>query len=221
MIASARRLWPGLLTLMVTFVAGLVLWDRMPSEVPLHWNLRGEPDRWGSPAELIFVMPAVGLALALLFIVLPRLDPKRENYAMHGDAYWLTGNAVLILFACIHGAVMTSSAGYPVNVPRVLAVATGLCLAVIGNVLTRARQNWFFGIRTPWTLTSERAWRETHRLGGRLMVLGGLGIALIGLLAPRWLFPGILLGAIVPGVVSVVHSYLVWKRELDHAEGGA
>jgi uncharacterized membrane protein len=120
---------------------------------------------------------------------------------------------VLVFLAAVHGVILAASAGYPVPMNRVLAIGVGVLLAVIGNVLTQARQNWFFGIRTPWTLSSERAWRETHRLGGRLMVAGGLFLVAIGVLAPGLLALGIMLGAVAPALVAVVYSYLVWKQD--------
>jgi uncharacterized membrane protein len=210
---SLRRFWPGLLALLVAFALGLWLWGQLPEQVPVHWNIRGEPDRWGSPATAVFLIPAIGFWLAVLLAVLPKLDPKRDSHALHGSAYRLTGNAILVFLAALHGVVLAASAGYPVRMDRVLPIGLGLLLAVIGNVLTQARQNWFFGIRTPWTLSSERAWRETHRLGGRLMVLGGLFLVAIGIFVPSLLPFGIVLGAVAPALVAVVYSYLVWKRD--------
>jgi uncharacterized membrane protein len=210
---SLRKFWPGLAALALAFAVGLWLWGQLPDQVPVHWNIRGEPDRWGAPATAVFLIPAIGCWLALLLAVLPKLDPKRDNHALHGPAYRLTGNAVLVFLSAVHGVVLAASAGYPVQMNRVLAIGLGLLLAIIGNVLTQARQNWFFGIRTPWTLSSERAWRETHRLGGRLMLLGGLLLVAIGAFAPGWFGVGIVLGAVAPALVAVVYSYIVWKRD--------
>lgn len=210
-----RKFWPGLAALVAAFVIGLWLWGRLPNQVPVHWNLRGEPDHWGSPATAVFLLPAIGFWLAVLLAVLPKLDPKRDNHALHGPAYRLTGNAVLVFLAAVHGVVLAASAGYPVPMNRVLAIGLGVLFAIIGNVLTQARQNWFFGIRTPWTLSSERAWRETHRVGGRLMFVGGLFLLAVGVFMPRLLAVGIVVGAIAPALVAVVYSYVVWKQ--DHS----
>lgn len=216
---SLRKFWPGLAALVMAFAAGLWLWGQLPDQVPVHWNIRGEPDRWGSPATAVFLLPAIGFWLAVLLAVLPKLDPKRDNHALHGPAYQLTGNAVLVFLAAVHGVVLAASAGYPVPMNRVLAIGLGVLFAIIGNVLTQARQNWFFGIRTPWTLSSERSWRETHRLGGRLMFVGGLFLVAVGVFMPRLLAVGIVVGAIAPALVAVVYSYVVWKQDQSPHRG--
>lgn len=215
-----RAFWPGAVALLVALAVGLLAWDRLPDRVPVHWNFRGEADRWGSPGEVIFLLPGTGLLILGLLAVLPTVDPKRENHALHSSAYVLTGNAVLVFLAALHLLILAVSAGYEIRMNRVLAIGIGVLLMVIGNVLTQARQNWFFGIRTPWTLTSERSWRATHRLGGRLWVAGGLLLVLVGVFAPQWFGLGIVAGVGIPTLIAVVYSYQVWRQERQATTGG-
>lgn len=210
-----RDFWPGMLALVVALGVGLVFRDRLPEQVPMHWNIAGEVDRWGPRGQALVLLPGIGLLLAGLFVVLPKIDPRRESHALHGHAYRLVGNAALVFMAGMHLVVLAASAGYAVPMNRIVGIGVGLLFTVIGNVLTQARPNWIFGIRTPWTLSSEKAWRETHRVGGRLMVGGGLLIVLAGILVPQWIFAAIMIGVVGPSLAMVVYSYLVWKREHD------
>lgn len=210
-----RDIWPGILALVVAFVVGLVFRDRLPDQVPMHWNIHGEIDRYGPRGQALVLMPGIGLLLAGLLVVLPKIDPRRASHELHGHAYRLVGNAVLVFLAGMHLVVLAASAGYAVPMNRIVGSGVGVLLVVVGNVLTQARSNWIFGIRTPWTLSSERAWRETHRVGGRLMVVGGLLIALAGIVVPQWIFAAIMIGVVGPSLAMVVYSYLIWKREQD------
>lgn len=210
-----RDFWPGMVALVVAGLVGVVFRDRLPEQVPMHWNLQGEVDRWGPRGQALVLMPGIGLLLAGLLVVLPRIDPRRESHALHGHAYRLVGNALLLFLAGMHLVVLAASAGYAVPMNRIVGVGVGLLFTVIGNVLTQARPNWIFGIRTPWTLSSERSWRETHRVGGRLMVAGGLLTVLAGIIVPQWIVGAIMVGVLVPSLAMVVYSYLVWKREHD------
>jgi uncharacterized membrane protein len=103
--------------------------------------------------------------------------------------------------------------GWNVDTGRAVMGGVGVLLAVIGNYLPRIRSNWFLGIRTPWTLSSERVWRDTHRIGGRAFVLGGVAMVLAGFV------PGAFARALSVSVVvaaagiPVVYSYLAWRRE--------
>jgi uncharacterized membrane protein len=210
-----RDFRPGMLAIVAALGVGLVFRDRLPEQVPMHWNIAGEVDRWGPRGQALVLLPGIGLLLAGLFVVLPKIDPRRESHALHGHAYRLVGNAALVFMAGMHLVVLAASAGYAVPMNRIVGIGVGLLFTVIGNVLTQARPNWIFGIRTPWTLSSEKAWRETHRVGGRLMVGGGLLIVLAGILVPQWIFAAIMIGVVGPSLAMVVYSYLVWKREHD------
>jgi uncharacterized membrane protein len=113
----------------------------------------------------------------------------------------------------MHIALLAAAAGYPVRFERWVPVAIGLFLIVLGNLLPRARPNWFVGIRTPWTLSSDRVWEKTHRLAGYVFVVAGIIVTIIGLTGVH--VAPILMGPII-GVAAlslVVYSYVEWRRE--------
>jgi uncharacterized membrane protein len=83
----------------------------------------------------------------------------------------------------------------------------------LGNYLPRVRSNWWMGIRTPWTLESERVWRETHRVAGWSFVFGGV-VTMVAALLPPAARPWVALaGLVVAGFVPVVYSYVLYRRE--------
>lgn len=204
-------------------MAALSLWaaPSMPDRVPLHWNLSGEVDRYGGPLEALLLLPAITLGTSLLLWLLPALDPRKEHLRRSARAYNAVWIAALLFLLVLHATtVLGASTTLDLPVLSIVPAAVGALFVVIGNYLPKTSSNWFLGIRTPWTLTSERAWQRTHRLGGFLFVL--LGAVLIGaslLDDPATpLIAGA--GAMVIAVVSIVYSYLVWRRERSEGAEG-
>jgi uncharacterized membrane protein len=111
---------------------------------------------------------------------------------------------------------MVAAAGYQVPVERIILTATALLLAVVGNVLGKVRSNYFLGVRTPWTLSSEYSWRKTHRLTGLLMTAVGLVSFVIGLFAPLPLLGGVLVGgALLVAAIGIGYSYIAWRADKE------
>jgi uncharacterized membrane protein len=153
------------------------------------------------------------LVLTAAFNFLPKLDPRRENYARFISSYWLIVNAVIAFMLIAHALILATGMGFAVRIDRLMPAGIGLLFIVLGNYLTRVEPNWFVGIRTPWTLSSDAVWRKTHRTGGWLMVIGGFVVASLAFL-PHTAFLPLLISAIVlMAVIPVVQSYVLWKRE--------
>jgi len=207
-----KKRWPALLMIAAMWAFALAVYPRLPQRIPTHWNLRGEVDGWGGRSAA-FLFPAIALGFALLMEVLPRIDPRRANWEKFGDEVRLIVNVMVLVFAWIQGVALGAALGWNVDTGRAVLGGVGVLLVVIGNYLPRIRSNWFFGIRTPWTLASERVWRETHRLGGRTFVAGGMAMVLAGFV-PSPLATVLAAGAVgVAAAVPVVYSYLAWRRE--------
>src|ERR1700752_1830373 len=208
-----RSRWFGLVIAVVALVISVWAYSSLPPTVATHWNLRGTPD--GFPRRLLAVVigPVVIVAITLLFNVLPKLDPRRENYARFLSTYWLFANAVIVFLLIPHGMVIATGLGYSVRIERLMPLFVGLLFVVIGNYLARVEPNWFVGIRTPWTLSSDKVWRKTHRTGGWLMVIGGLALATGAFLPHSALLPLLIGIVVVVAVIPIMLSYFLWKRE--------
>lgn len=212
-----RSRWLGYVVAMVAGAASAWAYPRLPPRVAIHWGFSGQPDGYSSKLLAVILLPLVILAMRALLTVLPRIDPKGENYQKFARTYWLIFNGVMLFIGVIHLATLGYGLGAPVRMDRVVAAGAGVLLIVVGNYLTRVEPNWFVGIRTPWTLSSDRVWRRTHRVGGWLLAAGGV-LMVLTLFVPAGAAIPILIGTIaVVAVVPVVLSFLLWRREREGA----
>ena len=209
-----RSRWFGYGAVAAAIAVSVATFGQLPPRVATHWNVQGEPDGFSTRLVAVTALPLLMLAMRGILAVLPAIDPKGENYAKFATTYWLLFNGVLSFMLLMHLVIVVHGAGYPVRVDRIAVGGVGLLFALIGNYLGRLEPNWFVGIRTPWTLSSNTVWRRTHRVGGWIFVLGGLAIVATVFL-PAAALPIVLatVGTVV--VVPVVLSYLWWKRERD------
>lgn len=196
-----------------SFVAAIAFYPLLPEQVPSHWNAAGEvngylPRGWGA-----FLMPVLAIAILALLIVIPRIDPKRENivkFRLYLDDFIL---ALLVFLAYIHLLTMFAALGSPLAIGRWMAPGIALLFWVAGTLVAHAEPNWTAGIRTPWTLSSETVWRKTHILGGKLFRASAV-IALLGAILPGTVaFWFILAPALATAALTVVYSYVVYRRE--------
>ena len=206
------RWLPGL-CVAAAFALTAATWRRLPDEMPIHWDIHGQPNGWGGRAAGALLLPTMALALWGIMTVLPSLDPRRANYPKFQSSYDLVIAATVGTLLLLHVAIVGNALGWPISIMRVAPLGMGILFLVLGNVLPRARPNWWFGIRTPWTLTSDRVWTRTHRVGGRLLVGAGL-VAFVAALAPGT--SSLLLAiasATAAALGSVVYSYVAWRQE--------
>jgi len=206
------RKWYPVFLIAVTAIASAIAYPRLPETVPSHWNLQGQVNGWQPRGRAAFLMPIVLLVLWGVMRGLPAIDPRRANYVKFQPTYDFVVNAVLTVLALIHLAVIGAALGAPISIHRLVPIAFGVMLIAIGNQLPRARPNWWFGIRTPWTLSNDRVWERTHRVGGYLMTASGAAI-IIGALVTKLAGPLIIVCIAGAGLGSVIYSYVAWKQE--------
>src|SRR5450756_1845627 len=179
------RKWIPLLIVVAAFVASAIVYPRLPEMVPTHWNgMDAQPDSWSSRAFGAWLTPVLLLGLWALVRILPAIDPRGANYAKFGGAFEAIIGSLMLFLLGMHILLLRAALGYPAPMQRVVPFGIGILLIVIGNLLPRARPNWFVGIRTPWTLSSDRVWEKTHRFGGRVFVAGGLPVSYTHLTLP-------------------------------------
>jgi uncharacterized membrane protein len=207
------RKWLPASLIAVAWAVSFALFDRLPVRIPTHWNLGGQVDGWSARTAGAFGMPALMLVIWGVCYWLPAIDPRRVNYARFRDTYDTVVAAVLGVMLVTHGSMLAIALGVDLPVPILIPLTVGVLLVVIGNLLPRARPNWFFGIRTPWTLSNDRVWERTHRVGGRVMVIAGILVAVSGFAAGPWLTILIPIAAVGAAIIPVVYSYIVWRGE--------
>jgi uncharacterized membrane protein len=208
-----RSRWFGLVVAALAGAVSIWAYPQLAPTVATHWNLSGQANGFSSRVVAVSIMPLVIIAMTGLFNVLPRLDPRRENYAKFIGTYWLIANAVILFILIGHGMIIATGLGYPVKIDRFMPIGVGLLFVVLGNYLTRVEPNWFVGIRTPWTLSSDTVWRKTHRTGGWLMVIAGFVVGASAFLPHGAFLPLFITAIVIIAVIPIVQSYILWKRE--------
>jgi uncharacterized membrane protein len=210
------REWPIIGLVLLPFIYLAMIYGQLPEEVPLHWNINGEIDRWG-PKKQLWMIPFLLPCLSyLIFLVVPYIDPKKKIKKM-GAKYqqlkfifvlFMTLLALLIIYATENQTELAFI--------HLIIMLIGLFLALLGNYFQSLKPNYFIGVRTPWTLESEDNWAETHKLAGKLWFAGGILIILISLIfhhhqsVVSTLF-FIILAILI--LVPIIYSYLLYKRE--------
>lgn len=205
--------------LTVALMSGLAawVWVKLPANatIPVHWNWRGEIDRYGGKWEGLALLPLITLGLALLLYVLPYLDPRGDNVLRSAQAYRAIWVILLLFFLGFHTVLMLNLLGYGISINGVLLPGLGLLFMALGNIMGKLRRNYFMGIRTPWTLDNDLVWNRTHRLGGKLMFVAGALTLLAALFLPHYLATIVLLVTLLGAVLwSVAYSYWVWRSEV-------
>lgn len=194
-------------------------WEQVPDgeEVPVHFNAQMEPDRWGSKTQGFLGLPGIAAIVTAFFALYPRFEPRRANLERSRKAYLWVWAAVLVLMGTIHTAAVFTALGSRLPIGSVVPLVLGAMFVVLGNFMGKIRSNFGFGIRTPWTLSSDLSWSKTHRLGGRLFVLHG-GLVMISSALAGSAGMGQVMKFFVGGLLAVVavltvYSYLVWRGD--------
>ncbi len=196
-------------------------WPQIPADaqVPIHWGLDGQANGWAPKPLALLGLPARTAAIALLLAFAPRVDPRYANVRRSATAYWAITFGALALMGVAHVAAVLAATGRSVDIGLIVSLGVGALFVVVGNFLGKTRSSWIFGIRTPWTLSSERSWTKTHRLGGYLFLVLGLSVIVLAILAPRGPEAFILVGGLVVVVpILFVYSYLVWRDDPDRVQ---
>jgi len=207
------RKWIPLLIVVAAFIASAVVYPRLPETMPTHFDMSGQPNGWSSRLFGAWIMPLFLLFMWGLVRVLPAIDPRGDNYAKFGGAFEGIIVSIMLFMLGIHIVVLRASLGHPAAMQHVLPVGIGVLFIAIGNLLPRARPNWFVGIRTPWTLSSDRVWEKTHRLGGRLFVAGGVIITVAAFASAKWAQVVLVTVTTLCAATVMIYSYLEWRRE--------
>lgn len=195
-------------------MAGLVLWNRLPDPMASHWNVNDQVDGYMSRFWGVFLMPLITLGMFVLFLVIPSIDPLKANIAQFRDVFNLFITLIVAFMLYIYALTLRWNLGFTnFGMSKAMLPAMGILFFFIGYMLRKAKRNFFIGIRTPWTLSSDRVWDETHRLGSVLFMASGvlafLGALFGGMTAFWFLFVPI----IGSTLITLVYSYIVYQRE--------
>jgi uncharacterized membrane protein len=197
----------------VAIAASFFFYAHFPERVITHWGFNGEPNGWSGRGFAAFFLPVLLIGMYLLFVFLPMLDPKKERYAEFAKVYGVFRNFLLLIMTVIYFIASLNNIGYNLDVGIWTSAAVGFLFVVLGNYLGKIKPNWFVGIRTPWTMSSEIVWNKTHRFGGKAFMICGVIMAITGFAPLAWRLPLFLAATIILVFATVIYSYIVYRQE--------
>ena len=195
------------IVILLPILAGLYLWNKLPEQVPSHWNANGEVDGWSSKPIAVLGMPLLLVAFQWICALGTAADPKKANHSekVMQLILWI----IPVISIVMHTLVYMTALGADVAVEMTMPLVIGLVFTIIGNYLPKCKQSYTIGIKIPWTLHSEENWNRTHRFAGRLWVVCGLALMLTGFFGGFWVFLPIV---IVMVAAPMVYSYSLHRK---------
>ncbi len=206
--SSLKREWLLWLVILAPLVLVLAKWNEFPERVPMHWNIEGEVDRYGGKAAL-FIGPGLNLAVYLLLIFLPKIDPRKKNYDLFSGAYFIIRSGITVFLSLLGVVTIFASLGAALNVGLIVILSVLGLFLILGNQFSRIRPNYFVGLRTPWTLNNTEVWTKTHRLAGRVWVAATLLMMVLVWFLPLDVFVSLFIVYIV--VIVAIPAVYSWK----------
>lgn len=209
----------ALLLVLISLAVSFWLYPQVPNILPSHWGADGKINGYSNKETAIFLFPAILALIYLLFSWLPKADPKQENSAFNQKYLDRVILALMVFLFVINMATFGIYLGYAFNYADLMLPMLGILFAFIGKNMENIKPNWFFGIRTPWTINDEEIWAKTHKLGSKMFF--GFGVSLFVIWGLSWfgLFGreiafSLFLGEMIAVVVwSFVYPYQLWKAK--------
>lgn len=201
----------NLLIVILMFAMGYLYFNQLPDQIITHWNMAGEVDGTMSKLTALILFPSIALFFTLLFPLLRHIDPKNESYLLFKRAWGFMQVGIIGFLAYIYFITLYATLNPETSVIQFIVGGLGVLFTIIGFTIKNIHQNFFVGIRTPWTLSSEIVWNKTHKLGGNLFALAGIISFVDAFFMIRPVM--VLLVAILTAVLlSVFYSYYLYRN---------
>jgi len=203
-----------LFVILLSFAIGVYLYPQMPESMASHWNAQGQVDGYMSKCWGVFLMPLASLFLFLLFLLIPKIDPLKVNIEKFRN--YFEGFIILIILFLFYIYLLSLAwnLGFRFDMGQFLMPALGVLIFFAGVMMEKAKRNWFVGIKTPWTLSSDEVWEKTHRIGGKLFKIAGV-IMLFGVFLPNQSF--LVLIPLMGSVVYLIfYSYFEYQKSKNN-----
>ena len=213
-MSTRTTLIVSLVLILVAVAFGAAVYNQLPERVASHWDANDQVNGTMSRFWGVAIMPLIALGMLALFLLLPNIDPLKANIATFRPMFNIFIAAMMVFLLFLHVVTIVWNLGYHgFRMSALLLPAVGLLFILVGLLMRQAKRNFFIGIRTPWTLSSDRVWDQTHRVGAWLFVACGV-LAFFGVFAPG---PAAFTLLIVP-ILTVTVFLLVYSYWLYHQE---
>lgn len=198
----------------IAVIAGAALWNQLPEQMASHWNANDQVDGTMSKFWGIFMMPLITLGMLVLFQVIPNIDPLKANIAQFRETFNVFIVLIIAFMLYVHGLTLAWSLGYTnFKMSTAMLPFMGVLFIAIGSLLRKAKRNFFIGIRTPWTLSSDYVWDKTHQLGSTLFMVSGALAIIGGFFGGMTAFWFLFVPLIGSTLFLVVYSYVLYRGE--------
>ncbi|MEI8143615.1 MAG: DUF1648 domain-containing protein [Candidatus Berkelbacteria bacterium] len=208
---NIKRIFP-IFIILLSFGIAIFYYPQMPPQIASHWNASGVVDGYMSKFWGLFFLPILLFFLYLLFIFLPMIDPKKENVKDFRNNFDNFINAFFVFMFGIYLFTIAWNLGYKIDIMKFFAIGFAVFIYFLAILIEKAKMNWFIGIRTPWTLSNEKVWDDTHRLGGKAYKIAA-ALSLLGLFTGKYALAFIALPLVLVSFYLVIYSYLEYKKE--------
>lgn len=193
---------------------GLIVWNRLPEQIATHWGADGQANGYSGKEFAVFGMPCILAAFQLLVSFITLNDPKRRN--IHKKPLTLILWVIPVMSLITNGITYAVALGVEVDVGIIVSILVGILFIALGNYMPKLQQNYTVGIRVPWTLNSTENWNRTHRLGGKMFILGGFFLIITGFLGRMMgdygTIAALLVIVVICAGVPAVYSFWLFKR---------
>ena len=200
-----------LFLVLLPFALSIYYYQQMPEKMVVHWNISGQANGYMSKFWGIFLAPFIISGMAVLFMVIPKIDPLKSNVKEFIGYYHGFVILILLFMLSVHYYVILWNLGIFISSMFVFPLGIGILFFYLGILLEKCKRNWFIGIRTPWTLSSDIVWNKTHKIGGKLFKIAAI-ISLFGLLVPDYAFFLVLIPIISVSIFTVFYSYMEYQK---------
>ena len=203
----------GIMLLPAAYLA--IIWNSLPQQVPVHFNIKMQPDRYGHKSELwLFTSILILVAIGVYFLLrnIHKIDPKRMSTGQ-SSVFHKLAFGIAVFVTALNILIISSAKGMH-SLQYYLFPLLGLLFAFVGNYMVNIKPNYVAGFRLPWTLSDDNNWRKTHQLGGRLWFAAGLLIAVVCLFLPaKAAFIFFISVMVIVTVIPFVYSYRIFKKQ--------
>jgi len=193
------------------FISGASIYSSMPETMATHWDADGNVNGYSTRVVGVFLIPVLTLGIYLLFKAIPHIAVYRKNIESFKEYYFYLKIGLVAFLAVVQSAVIAANRGYAFDMSYIIMPAMGVLFYGMGIIIEKTKKNFFIGIRTPWTLSSDAVWEKTNRLGSKMFRVFGV-LAVLSILVPGSLL--FFIFAVLIGVIYLfVYSYLEYEKE--------
>ncbi len=202
------------LLVLLSFLISFFAYPHLPAQLPIHWNVYGQVDNQAPKTVVVWLTPVLMLAIFVLFSFLPQFDPKKKQYKLFDKEWRIIKTSIIAFFVYLQVVIFHLSLNPAVRIEPFMFTGLGVLFMVIGNFLSKIRQNYFIGVKLPWTLNNEDNWNKTHRFAAWCFVVAGL----ISLLEAFFVFQSsvIVLGSLILAVIlPIIYSFWLYQKNTN------